>query len=371
VAEDYQSALQQVKREMGLDAIILSSREIRKWGFLSFLFKPRVEVTVAVDDDIKIERDSRRQVARPAEGTEALNSDAANAPAWYGELAVMRQLVEQINTKMDLEQFRPHSEEVGKWYQVLLKNRLESVFAQDIAREVDRRITSEQTADADWIKKLFRLHLEDRLPDIKPIAKKVGGGPAVIFMVGPTGVGKTTTIAKLTAKMALEEKKNVALVTLDTYRIAAADQLKTYADIIQVPVQVALNGEELCQALNAFGDRDVIFVDTAGRSPFHEEQMQELDELVRLARPDETILVLSVTMNYEDMVTHYALFAPLLIDKIIFTKFDETKKIGGAINLLLASGKPLAYVANGQNVPDDLAVPDKLSLIQVILAEET
>jgi flagellar biosynthesis protein FlhF len=381
VADDYQAALQQAKKEMGRDAIILSTRPVKK-GIFSFFSKPQVEITVAVDDEIKTERDAKRPAAKSEEqaiqtpqrrrAKPETDQPSVEPSGLYGELMTMRQMIETMNARMtEFNQFHPRSSQVEKLYQVMLKNRVEVSFAQNIAIAVDRRIPAEHSDDAEWVKKLFCVYLEDQLPEIKPITKRIKGKPVIIFMVGPTGVGKTTTIAKLAAQMVFEDKRNVAFITLDTYRISAATQLRTYADIIQVPVQVVLTMSELEEALKLFNDREVIFVDTAGRSPFNEEQMQELEAFVKAAQPDETMLVLSATMNYEDMYTHYTIFSRTFINKLIFTKFDETRKIGGVINLLLASAKPLAYVANGQNVPDDIIIPDKLSLIQGILSEGT
>ncbi|MDD3852910.1 MAG: 50S ribosome-binding GTPase, partial [Syntrophomonadaceae bacterium] len=192
----------------------------------------------------------------------------------------------------------------------------------------------------------------------------------LVFLVGPTGVGKTTTIAKLAANMTLLEGKKAALITLDTYRISAADQLRTFAEIIDISISVVFSPVEFMEALAKYKDMDIVFVDTAGRSPYNQEQLDELKQYVEIARPDETILVLSVTTETNELVAIYNRFEQVGIDKVIFTKIDETFSYGQILNALYEIKKPIAYITNGQSVPDDIEVPDALNLARLLLGKD-
>jgi flagellar biosynthesis protein FlhF len=189
----------------------------------------------------------------------------------------------------------------------------------------------------------------------------------VISFVGPTGVGKTTTLAKLAARYSLMERRKVAMVTADTYRIAATEQLKTYGRIMGIPVEVADSAEDISGILSKFKNMDIVLVDTAGRSPSSEEQLEELKQFVAKSQPDEIHLVLSATTKYFDMIRIIERFGSAVpINRMIFTKLDETRYYGAFLNLMTNFQIPLAYYSTGQNVPDDLEVPEVQSLAERI-----
>jgi len=198
------------------------------------------------------------------------------------------------------------------------------------------------------------------------------GFPKVMAFVGPTGVGKTTTLAKLAARFNLMQHKRVAMITADTYRIAATEQLKTYGRIMGIPVEVANSPEEITDILAKYKSSDLVLVDTAGRSPSNEYQMEELKKLVACCQTDEIHLVLSATTKYYDMIRIIERFGMAVpINRMIFTKLDETRFYGAFMNLMNNFQIPLSYYSTGQNVPDDLEVPEVHSLAdritQVIL----
>ena len=176
--------------------------------------------------------------------------------------------------------------------------------------------------------------------------------------MGPTGVGKTTTIAKLSSKYVVEEKKKVALLTADTYRIAAAEQLRTYADILEVPFRVIYTVEEFRQACSeSFRDYDYIFVDTAGHSHQNEEQMGDMEKLIESIPENmsyQCFLVLSATTKYRDLLKIARTYKEISNYQLIFTKLDETVSLGNLLNVKMAADTPIAYVTYGQNVPDDI-----------------
>ena len=195
-------------------------------------------------------------------------------------------------------------------------------------------------------------------------------GPKVVFFVGPTGVGKTTTIAKIASQFSVTEGKKVALLTADTYRIAAAEQLKTYANILEVPFRVIYSVEEVEQALEDFAAYDYILVDTAGHSHQNEVQREQMNDFIHSVdglAEKETFLVLSATTKYRDLISISDTYSAMTDYKLIFTKLDETTTLGNLLNLKLHTGTTISYVTNGQNVPDDIAPFNPQKTVKLLL----
>lgn len=182
--------------------------------------------------------------------------------------------------------------------------------------------------------------------------------PKVVFFVGPTGVGKTTTIAKLSSKLILEEKKKIAIFTSDTYRIAAVEQIKTYANILSIPVEVIYETKDLDKSLSKYKDCDYILMDTAGRSHKNKEQVDDLKKIIEYFEDYSVLsyLVLSATTKYKDLKKITELYSDISDYSLIFTKLDETDAIGNVLNIKLDTGKALSYISYGQNVPEDIEV---------------
>nr|WP_231392058.1 MULTISPECIES: flagellar biosynthesis protein FlhF [unclassified Paenibacillus] len=200
-----------------------------------------------------------------------------------------------------------------------------------------------------------------------PQGKPISADSKIVHIVGPTGVGKTTTIAKLAADQVLKQRRKVGLITSDTYRIAAIEQLRTYANILDVPVEVVFSPADLTRALHNLREADVIFMDTAGRNFRNEMYVSELNTLIRHQGPSETVLVLSLTSKYSDMKAITANFSKFKVDKVLFTKMDETYSYGAMLNLLDEFPIRLSYVTDGQNVPDDIMVADENRIVDAVL----
>ncbi|MFW5682571.1 MAG: flagellar biosynthesis protein FlhF [Phycisphaeraceae bacterium] len=195
------------------------------------------------------------------------------------------------------------------------------------------------------------------------------GRPRVIALVGPTGVGKTTTVAKLAAMYKLKRNKRVGLITMDTYRIAAVDQLKTYAGIIGVPLHVASTSEEVRRAMDACGDCDVVLIDTAGRSPSDAKRLEQTRLLLDAAQPHETHLVLSATCSQAAMMRVVERFDRIASQRIIVTKLDEAETFGVLLNVPQLAGKRLSFVTTGQEVPHQIEVGRSERLAALVLGE--
>lgn len=241
-------------------------------------------------------------------------------------------------------------------YSVMLENEVEEHVANQLIDELDRSMKPNMPIDYMLTNVYQKMILKFGQPSVITPAQK---GPKIVFFIGPTGVGKTTTIAKIASKFRVLDKKKVALLTADTYRIAAADQLRTYANILEVPFRVIYKPSEMESAIADYKDYDYILVDTAGHSHHNEQQKQNMSEFV--GSLDHTIekeiyLVVSATTKYSDLISIANAYQTMTDYKLIFTKLDETTTLGNLLNLKIHTGAQMSYVTCGQNVPDDFEV---------------
>jgi flagellar biosynthesis protein FlhF len=246
---------------------------------------------------------------------------------------------------------------------------IEADVDQDAARDlVDRLRAEPQLELRDPLAARARLArlLQSELRVAGPIQINPGAA-RLVALVGPTGVGKTTTIAKLAANFRLRENRRVGLITVDTYRIAAVEQLRTYADIIDLPMEVVSTPREMREAVDAMRGFDLVLMDTAGRSPRDEVKIRELRSMLAEAAPHEVHLVLSSAASPRSLVAAAEKFAPAGVTSLLVTKLDEATGLGNLLSLARASSLPFSYLTDGQNVPDDIAVADSRHLSQLIL----
>ncbi|MBX5436064.1 MAG: flagellar biosynthesis protein FlhF [Alicyclobacillaceae bacterium] len=216
------------------------------------------------------------------------------------------------------------------------------------------------------IRELLAVRIRERLHDLRE-PQPIRPESRFVAFVGPTGVGKTTTIAKIAALHVLAGVRKVGLMTADTFRIAAVDQLRTYASILNVPLEVIYRPSDVPLAVERLADCDLVLIDTAGRNYRSESCIDELRSLLQAVPVDETYLVLSVTQKPQDLDELASAFCRLPVDKFLFTKIDETSTYGALFNLLMRYRKPVSYITTGQNVPDDIEVPTLDRLLELIL----
>lgn len=388
-APTIQEALMKVKKDLGPEAVILYTKTFRKGGVLGLFGKSMAEITAGVDlnllDDVT-KRKSPTTVMPPVvdrgevlvHRSSATPQLAQSQPA-IGTLDPARSKVKALQRELNemktssapnlLRDFNQTdtsallSEGFSRIKKKLSKQEVEEFLIQKIikgmiAEKVDVEKTDEIFA---WINRF--------VADAIKIAPSVPSEQfqKVIAFVGPTGVGKTTTLAKLAARFSLIERKKVAMVTADTYRIAATEQLKTYGKIMGIPVEVADSSEDIGGILAKYKNMDLVLIDTAGRSPSNDSQLDELKQFIQKSQADEIHLVLSATTKYLDMIRIIERFGTAVpINRMIFTKLDETRFYGAFLNLMNNFQIPLAYYATGQNVPDDLEVPEVRSLSERI-----
>lgn len=349
-----EDVLLQIKSDLGREAVILHSKKFIKGGLFGFFGKECIEVLAAKDIDEKA-------MAPEKDVLIAKKSEAA------------------------LNELENHIKEVKTAVNILVQ---ESISRSDDLKHLPKIFG--YLAEHDCIKEVLDTMVEDfgrdgngraSEPQREMMARMIAShiktsGPIVIkknrcktvALIGPTGVGKTTTIAKLAANFVLKEKKKVALITADIYRIAAVEQLKTYAGIIGIPVEVVFSQLELQAAIKRQTDKDLILIDTAGRSQSNDAHVQELKNLFDSMPPDETHLVMSLTTKFRDLLDIYECFSIAGIDRLLLTKLDETKTYGNILNLSVCVEKPISYITNGQSVPEDIELADPIEMAETILS---
>jgi flagellar biosynthesis protein FlhF len=258
-------------------------------------------------------------------------------------------------------------------YTQLLQQQISDEIAYRVVDDVRAELSADQLATPSVVRDRLTQKLEQMLPAslASPVARPTtGAGCRSICLIGPTGVGKTTTIAKLAAAFKLRQKQKVGLITIDTYRIAAVDQLRTYANIIGVPLKVVLTPAELVAAMREMSDCDTILIDTAGRSHADQLKLNELAGFIAAGKPSEVHLVLSSTTTQEAMEAALEKFSAVRVDQIIFTKLDEAVSFGVLLNVARTASRALSYLTTGQDVPDNIEVGQPRRLARLILGEK-
>lgn len=253
-------------------------------------------------------------------------------------------------------------------YQQLIENHVAQELAEDILKSVRLQIPAGYLGNEAFVREKVAEQLEKLLPVGGAIRRTKTTGPHVVALIGPTGVGKTTTIAKLAANLQLREGKRVGLITIDTYRIAAVDQLRRYADIIGSPLSVVATPEDMPGAIAAMAEMDYVLIDTAGRSPSDSLKLSELRRFIEASKPDEVHLVLSTTSSARCVEMAVESFSKVRVDKLLFTKVDEAATVGLVLNIARKVGKSLSYVTTGQDVPDDIEVVNGRKIARLILS---
>lgn len=389
VGKTEDEAIEAAKKELGEGVVIMNVKTIKRKGLFSAFLSKQVEVTAAMEDETvtkpsaaessRAEKPRENTATAPANNQEKDENSSSleskldslqmflqnqfNREDWSEPKASAEQeesedekSEKQEKGAEDSEQ--PENPEQEKFFKLLyntmLENEIDEKCANQIMEEADRNRKPNMPFDYILSNIYQKMVLKfGQSEGIVPARK----GPKTIFFIGPTGVGKTTTIAKIASSYAVDEKKKVALLTTDTYRIAAAEQLRTYANILEVPFRVIYAEEELQAAVSDFKDFDYIFVDTAGHSHQNGDQMEKLQNLLKIAKENteyQIFLVLSATTKQKDLLKIADNYREITDYQLIFTKLDETTTVGNLLNLKLHADTPIAYVTYGQNVPDDI-----------------
>lgn len=407
-----EEAMEKAKMEFGPNAVIMNVKEVKPKGLFSVFKSSTYEVTAAIEDksnlanpmsalmpqvkmgninlsaDEKIDvpqpmRTPERETQAPFSQTMAEMSQKATKQATEQPIADETQFKERLDSLSDMLETKmptPSQEEVQRkaatseelnfvriLYSTLVKNEVNEKYVNQILDEVEKFIRPGNNVELILPNIYQKLILKFGQPKTIELS---GKKPNVIFFIGPTGVGKTTTIAKIASKYKVEFNRRVAFITADTYRIAATEQLRVYANILDAPMSIVYSVDEMNEAINKYMDYDLIFVDTAGFSHKNEKQRDDMKTLLLGVNEEyrkEVYLVLSATTKYNDLLDIVDVYREISNYKLIFTKLDETSCYGNLLNIKLYADADLSYVTTGQNVPDDIEVFDTQKIVKQLL----
>ncbi len=415
IGNDLSEAMIRVKNELGRDAVILHTRKIKKKGISGWFGGKLVEVVAAIDEpDVKIEQKGKSHEQEVQDALEAIRQiseqkktnpipetvqpthDVVAEPSLTGEVNELKKMVFQMMEKLESKQTPSNHATDKNVLESLAKpeigvearseeplvQTLKSTIAIEPSSELIAQLRDKELAEytIESILSSINVHdSQDPLNDLKPVIRNMLGEPytiesrsdsqSVFLFVGPTGVGKTTTLAKLAARLSLVENRSVGLITADTFRIAAVEQLKTYSEILGIPLTVIYEPEEVKEALKKYKEKDFVLVDTAGRSHKSDELKNDLDNLLKHLKNPEIFLVISLTTGYKDIVSILNSYEFLKDYKLLFTKLDEASSLGNILNVKAHTGKPLSYFAIGQSVPDDIEIANVEKVVNFIVGE--
>jgi flagellar biosynthesis protein FlhF len=387
-AKTEKEAIENARAELGEGVVVMNVKPVKNKGLFAFLKSPMMEVTVALEEESekltaavsainsviassqnKEEEDAKSAPVietserRDRDNSNIIKERRENNSAIEEKLDSLQSLLEQQLQKPEEEKEESGEEEkeeteTDKFMHLLHDTMLENEVDEKYAREIMDEIELINKPNIPFDYALANIYQKMILKFGKPSGiEPASNGIKLVFFIGPTGVGKTTTIAKIASKFRVDEKKKVALLTADTYRIAAAEQLRTYANILEVPFRVIYTVEEINKALEDFKDYDYILIDTAGHSHQNTTQKDNMRNIIHSVDDrveSEVHLVLSATTKYKDLISIADSYKEMADYKLIFTKLDETTTLGNLLNLRLYTGASLSYVTYGQNVPDDI-----------------
>lgn len=398
-------ATEAAKKELGSTLVIMNVREVKKKGLFAFLLPKQIEVTAALeeeaparpqygsilrtaaDKEIRTEqqnllaKNSTENIEKKLDSLQTLlesqlnNRQSEKEESANAKTQDVTDAEEKENKTQDMAAAEKKEEEknpeqdkfIRLLYNKMLDNEMDEKYVNSILEDASKTKKADLPFDYLLANIYQKMVLKfGKSEGITPSEE----GPRIVLFIGPTGVGKTTTIAKLAGRYCVEEKKKVALLTADTYRIAAAEQLRTYANILETPFRIIYTPEELQAAVDDYWDCDYIFIDTAGRSHQNTDQLEKMKEMVAaLKRPEsyQVFLVLSATTKYRDLQKIADCYGRIADFELIFTKLDETEAVGNLLNMKLYTDAPIAYVTCGQNVPDDMEAFNPQKTVKQIL----
>ena len=395
-AKNMQEALALVRSELGPKAAVLQTREVRAGGLIRRLSGARqVEVTASAEVRVP-----SRFAAQPAsaprpepvvqptytpptpntrlpqpptnDNAPQLSDYAESAPDQAEHLRDQLSSLQSMVENLYKSQSFSHDKAADGFFD-LYTELIDVDISESSARELVDRMSKLNSHGVSNDRRVVRRQLartmEDMISVSGPIAAPAGER-RIVALVGPTGVGKTTTIAKLAANYRLREKRKVGLITVDTYRVAAVEQLRTYADIIDLPMEVVSTPKEMRSAIDKFSDMELVLIDTAGRSPRDEVKIHELRSFLADAQVDEVHLVLSTVASTRSLRETAERFREVGTTSLLLTKIDEAAVLGPVFELLRSTGLPVSYLTNGQNVPDDIESARARTLSKMILQAE-
>jgi flagellar biosynthesis protein FlhF len=370
VAPTMKEALRMVKLELGEDAIILKSSKVNRGGLFSFLTKERIEVTAAIDYPLPERNNATPLPPKPSQIVQKNPS-----PEKYllydirDEVVKIDGALREIGEKLKYDSMPSLPQELSNYYITLVENGVEMKHAADLVQEIYAELNPKDYANPVLVGKAVQEKLRSMFSVVGGTQFQEGK-TTIVALIGPTGVGKTTTIAKIASQYKFFGGKKVALVSADTYRMAAVEQLRTFARIASLPLEVVYQPQDMPSAIQKHRDKDLIVIDTAGRSHRDKEKMRELAAFIEAAEAVEIHLTLSVGTKLNDLIDIVDRFKVVPSTCYLFTKLDETTNFGNILNLIKHRPKSISLFTLGQNVPDDIAWAEKGSLARLMLSRD-
>ena len=378
-------AMKLIRADLGEDAVILNSKVVVTKKLFGLVKQKSFEVVAGVDQVEKKPlvpplpdfRPISVQQGEPELGEVpiAIMKDSVNNQnedylsindELKREIADLKSIMQSVQRQSIQSQY---PDELLPFIDYLKRQELSKELITAISDELFKHFKhSDHDISFNEMREITQSYLRNQLTDVE-----IGGltyDKKYINVLGPTGVGKTTTIAKMAARSVLEKKKKIGFITTDTYRIAAIEQLKTYAGLLQAPVEIVYNAEDYKKAIEKLDYLDIIFIDTAGRNYKEAKYVNDLQQLINFNEQVESFLVVSLTAKERDIESIIEQFNKIPIEKFIFTKLDETNSIGTIFNLMIKYKKGLAYYTNGQEVPEDIEQADLEDLFELFFQGE-
>ena len=359
-AASVRDAMHQIRREFGAEAVILNTRNLRE------IPQDDPEAKVEVTAGIYQQAAPAAEVAT-AQSTESPAEPGAGdqSPQMQETILKMQETIERLTVELQYPDLQKLPDAYREWYLYLSREEVDSYLIKNMIREARQELGEEATRDE------IRERIERMVEDIflESPAPQVEDTQRVIALVGPTGVGKTTTIAKLATQKSLEEGRRVALITADTYRVAATDQIRTFANLLEVPIQVVYTTEEMQRAIKDFAEYEYIYIDTTGRSQNDTENVQQIQEILEGADPHEMHLVLSATTSTATLRAIANRFSLLPITDLLISKTDEAEAVGSVLSMLQQFSWPVSYFTNGQHVPEDIMVGTSAGYCELLFGD--
>lgn len=379
IVNNVTEAIPMIKKDLGTDALILNTKKVKTGGFLGFFKTEKLEVIAAVEtkapEKAKVKAEAKPKQKQPVKT--AKTQQATVIPFQQREETQKNDpITEELMSEIKgIKQFMLQVMEEDR-LPVALKGLNKRLMEQGISKEIQSELYAKLITALEQNPKMSESEIREfaRTEIIEMIGfhqpAPVDKNPEIICFIGPTGVGKTTTIAKIAADFMLREDKKVGLITSDTYRIAAVEQLKTYAGILNIPIEVVESASELTHAMEVLSDCDIVLMDTAGRNYQQKQYIEELEALLSDKNKVQINLVLSLTSKYEDMKKIVDNFQTIVMDELLLTKMDETSSSGAILNLIHHYSIPIRYIANGQSVPDDIFTVTPELIADFVLGED-
>ena len=354
-AKSLKAAIQKAKTDLGVDAKMIHLRQLENC-------EDKIEIIAVVDDDtgapdVDLRLETGDYSEQDAVYIEQVSNPRSQVPGLKSQVSSLKSQVSGLKS-----QVKDNRRILNALHECCLQNEVAPDITYEILSLLNDDLDAESSQAVTATDYLSRF-IEDQIS----VSGGLAMGKKTAIFIGPTGVGKTTTLAKLAAQYHFQQEKAVGLVTIDAYRIAAVEQLKTYAQIMSLPFRVALTPEELGTVIKNYEDLDIILVDTPGRSQYNKEALASLEEFLEAAQPADTHLLIAVTMKEDDAYVAAENFAPQYVQQLIFTKLDETSRFGSILNIGVKVGKPISYLTTGQNVPDDIEVAQLERVVDLFL----